>query len=362
MGYFCATIEEKEYIDCDFRVEWRVSEKVFFPINKGFLNILRRGTYSMNSLQRMVRDFLESLEVELGRSPKTIESYDRALQGFLAWSKLSDAHDITLEKIRQYRIFLNRKTTARGEELKKTTQIYHVVVLRNFLRYLAKNDIASASPDRVETGKMPTRQVNFLDSEEVDRFLLASRGENRGALRDQAIVELLFSSGLRVSELVHLDRDQIQLKTSELSVRGKGGKVRMVFLSDRARVALNRYLASRSDIDPALFVATKKGFGEKSKGDDMRISVRTIERIVHRLAVKAGIVKSVHPHTLRHSFATDLLRNGADIRSVQVLLGHASIVTTQLYTHVTDEGLRETHRRFHGKKRKDVDDERETTA
>jgi site-specific recombinase XerD len=233
----------------------------------------------------------------------------------------------------------------------KTTQNYQIVVLRGFLRYLAKEGIESALPERVEVAKVPERQVDFLDPEELERIFAAAEGKGETAQRDRALLELLFSSGLRVSELVALDRESVNLETGEFSVRGKGGKVRMVFVSDRARVALFAYLETRSDVDPALFVSTKKGFARKIANEDMRISVRTVERIVARLAVKAGIMKSVHPHTLRHSFATDLLRNGADIRSVQALLGHSSITTTQIYTHVTDEGLREIHEKFHGKKR-----------
>lgn len=305
-------------------------------------------TKHASSFTVAVREFLEHLEIELGRSPKTIESYARVLGSFSTWANISDPRDITPDRIRAYRVFLNRKTTARGEELRQTTQNYHAVVLRSFLRYLAKRGMKSAEADRVEIGKNPTRQVDFLEPDEIVRLFQASEGKSVQALRDRAILELLFSSGLRVSELVSLDRDDVNIETAEFSVRGKGGKVRLVFLSPRAGSALQRYLDRRMDTEPAIFTSTKRGFG-RAQGSDSRITVRTVERIVKRLATKAGIVKDVHPHTLRHSFATDLLRNGADIRSVQAMLGHSSITTTQIYTHVIDKNLRDTFQKFHGK-------------
>lgn len=295
-----------------------------------------------------VREFLEHLEIELGRSPKTIESYARVLENFSKWASITDPKDITPERIRAYRVFLNRKTNQDGEELRQTTQNYHAVVLRSFLRHLAKRGFGSAEPERVEVGRNPARQVDFLEPEEVARLFQAAEGASLQALRDRAILELLFSSGLRVSELTSLDRNDVNIETGEFSVRGKGGKVRLVFLSPRAGIALRRYLDRRMDAEPALFISTKRGFGG-SGGPGGRITVRTVERIVKHLATKAGIVKDVHPHTLRHSFATDLLRNGADIRSVQAMLGHSSITTTQIYTHVIDKNLRDTFQKFHGK-------------
>ncbi|MFZ1736047.1 MAG: tyrosine-type recombinase/integrase [Candidatus Moraniibacteriota bacterium] len=305
----------------------------------------------MAGMLALVTKFLEYMEIERGRSPKTVESYDRVLKSFLTWRGAQDPKDITLESIRKYRLFLNRRQNVHGGELKKTTQNYHIIVLRGFLRYLAKEGIASAPPERIETAKTPERQVDFLESDEFDRLCQAAEGVSETARRDRALLEFLFSSGLRVSELVGLDRESVNLEVGELSVRGKGNKLRMVFVSDRARLALQSYLDTRHDVDPALFVSTRRGFAKKSSVEDLRITVRTVERIVARLAAKAGLTKSVHPHTLRHSFATDLLRNGADIRSVQALLGHSSITTTQIYTHVTDEGLREVHEKFHGKGR-----------
>ncbi len=309
----------------------------------------------MTDISALVTRFLEYMEIERGRSPKTVESYDRVLGSFLLWLKARKPEDITLEKIRQYRLFLNRKKVRNGEELKKTTQNYHIVVLRGFLRYLARQGVSSALPEMVEMAKVPERQVDFLELDEFERMCLAAGGKSKSHRRDRAILEFLFSSGLRVSELAGLDRESVNLDAGELSVRGKGGKVRMVFLSDRARVALKEYLDDRKDIDQALFVSTKRGFSRNPAYGDGRITVRTVERLVARLATRAGITKKVHPHTLRHSFATDLLRNGADIRSVQALLGHSSITTTQIYTHVTDEGLREVHEKFHGKGRESRD-------
>lgn len=307
--------------------------------------------FSMADVAYFLTKFLEYVEIERGRSPKTAESYDRVLRSFFEWGKVTDTKDITLDLVRKYRVFLNRKQTVRGDELKKTTQNHHVIVLRSFLKYLVREGVSSLVSDRIELAKVPGRHVDFLEPEELKRLFEAAEGKGLTALRNRALLETFFSSGLRVSELVSLNRESVNLETGEFSVRGKGGKVRMVFLSDRARLAIQAYLASRGDIDSALFISTMKGFGRKSSDEDLRITVRTVERIVARLAQKAGIMKAVHPHTLRHSFATDLLRNGADIRSVQALLGHSSITTTQIYTHVTDESLRAIHEKFHGKKR-----------
>lgn len=239
--------------------------------------------------------------------------------------------------------------------MRKSTQTYHVVVLRSFLKFLAKEDIETVPAEKIEVGKTPTRQVDFLEFDEVERLLRAAGGDDLRSRRDRAILELLFSSGLRVSELTSLDRDQVNLKRGEFSVRGKGSKLRVVFLSDTAKTAIERYLEKRLDMDPALFIAIpKKGLGKKrADSAGLRLTERSVQRLVRRYATKAGIVKDVHPHTLRHSFATDLLRNGADIRSVQAMLGHSSITTTQIYTHVTNERLREIHEKFHGRKRKD---------
>lgn len=307
-------------------------------------------------IEKLARRFLEHLEIELDRSPRTIDAYARSLTKFFLMAAIRRPEDITIERVRGYRIRLNREPGDRGEPLSKTTQTYHVVVLRSFLRFLAKEDIVSLPAEKIAVGKAPTRQVDFLEYDEVESLLEAASGTGLRALRDRAVLELLFSAGLRVSELTSLDREQVNLKKGEFSVRGKGSKLRVVFLSDGARDALARYLDRRRDMDPALFVAVPKvkregGDGRKG-GKGLRLTERSVQRLVKKYAVRAGIIKDVHPHTLRHSFATDLLQNGADIRSVQAMLGHASITTTQIYTHVTNEHLREIHEEFHAKKKK----------
>lgn len=305
------------------------------------------------NLEKFKVQYLEYLEIEKDRSPKTIENYDHYLERFLKWARVSLPGAITDELVRRYRLQLNRLVDEKGRPLKKITQNYHVIALRNFLKYLAKRDIKTLAAEKVELGKTGERQVDFLEVEEVERMFGAADGVDQKSLRDRAILELLFSSGLRVSELVNLNRDQVNLKTGEFSVRGKGSKVRVVFISDRAKSALERYVEKRSDIDPALFVRIGiKHLEKKSKADNLRITPRTVQRIVKFYALKAGIVKDVHPHTLRHSFATDLIQNGADIRSVQEMLGHSSVTTTQIYTHVTNRQLKEVHKAFHGKRRK----------
>lgn len=302
-------------------------------------------------LRMLAEQFLEHLEIELSRSPKTIESYRRSLEKFFVWSCAEAPSDITIDKIRSYRIVLNRPN-AEGITLTKSTQNYHVVVLRSFLKYLAKEDIVSVPAEKLEIGRTPDRQVDFLEYEEVERLLAAAGDTTLRGLRDRAILELFFSAGLRVSELTGLDRDHVNLDKGEFGIRGKGSKLRVVFISASAKTWLRRYLEKRVDMDPALFISIpKKGLGKERGNGSLRLTERSVQRLVKRLATKAGIVKDVHPHTLRHSFATDLLQNGADIRSVQAMLGHASITTTQIYTHVTNEHLREIHERFHGKRK-----------
>lgn len=306
-------------------------------------------------LERLAQGFLGHLEIEMGRSPRTIRSYTEVLGSFFEWGTLKQAKDITVERVRSYRIFLNRKLTLSGHPLRPTTQAYHAIVIRTFLKYLAREDIETLPAEKIEIGRVPERQVDFLEEDEVERLLQSPAGDTLRVRRDRAILALLFSAGLRVSELTALDRDQVNLRKDEFSVRGKGNKLRIVFLSEDAKRILRDYLDHRTDIDPALFVAHgKKGLTNRQAAHriSQRLTPRSVERIVKYYAKKAGIVKDVHPHTLRHSFATDLLRNGADIRAVQTMLGHASITTTQIYTHVTNERLREIHKTFHGKGRK----------
>lgn len=308
-----------------------------------------------NEIEGLAKGFCEHLEIEMNRSNRTLESYSNTLAFFFAWGNIQSPADITIEKVRGYRIYLNRKPTRHGTTLKRSTQAYHAIVLRTFLKHLAKNDVPSLAPEKIEIGRIPERQVDFLEYDEVERLLAAPAGEHIRNRRDRALLELLFSAGLRVSELTGLDRDQVNLDKEEFSVRGKGSKLRIVFLSPRAKTAIGEYLEHRDDIDPALFVShPKKGLVNKKNAarETLRLTPRTVERLVKHYAKKAGIVKDVHPHTLRHSFATDLLINGADIRSVQAMLGHASITTTQIYTHVTNERLKEIHQTFHGKRKK----------
>jgi site-specific recombinase XerD len=292
--------------------------------------------------------YLEYLEIERNRSSKTIENYNRYLDKFLNFAKVKKPEGITEEIVRQYRLYLNRLRSADGEALKKVTQNYHVIALRNFLKYLARNGIKSVSAEKIELGKQEDREVIFLEGDELERLLAAPEGDSVQSLRDKAILNLLFSTGMRVSELCSLDKDKIDLKRGEFAVRGKGSKIRVVFLSEKAIKEIKDYIDKRTDVDEALFIRIPKN---QAKEKDLRLTPRSIQRIVKKYSIKAGIIgKNVSPHTLRHSYATDLLQNGADIRSVQSLLGHSSVTTTQIYTHVTDKQLREVHQKFHNKK------------
>ncbi len=295
--------------------------------------------------------YLEHLEIEKNRSPKTLENYGRYLDRFLNFAKIKHAEDMDDERVRQYRLYLNRLTDKHGDTLKKVTQNYHVIALRNFLKYLAKRGIKSVSAEKIELGRTEDRHVTFLENNELDRLLNSPEGTNLNALRDRAMLRMLFSTGMRVSELCSMDRDKIDLKRGEISVMGKGRKIRMVFLSDDACKHINIYLDKRTDTDEALFIRIPKS-GKFGKNSNLRLTPRSIQRIVKKYSIKAGIMgKNISPHSLRHSMATDLLRNGADIRSVQAMLGHSSVTTTQIYTHVTDSQLKEVHQRFHGKKK-----------
>lgn len=311
-------------------------------------------------LPELKRQFLEYLEIEKGRSHKTIENYEHYLGRFFDWARLTEPKDITEDLIRGFRVHLSRWENPDGRMLKKNTQNYYIIALRSFLKYLGKRDITSLPAEKVEVGKVSRKEVEFLESDEVERILAAASGADFKSLRDRALLELLFSAGLRVSELTGINRDKLDLRNNEFAVRGKGDKVRVVFVSDNAKKALEKYLNRRTDIDPALFVRDAKAlekFNGKNKKDkkeakSLRLTPRSVQRIVKYYAAKAGIIKEVHPHTLRHSFATDLLINGADIRSVQAMLGHSSITTTQIYTHVTNQQLREVHKAFHGRRRR----------
>ncbi len=314
-------------------------------------------------INKLKREFLEYLEIEKGRSLKTVENYDRYLTRFLKFSEVKSPDDLTDENVRSYRLWLNRqsaktakshlatrKTTSDVGTLKKNTQNYHLIALRVFLKYLAKRSVPSLAPEKIELAKTPERELDLITETELSRLIKAPNekvevGSEVKAYRDRAILELLFSTGLRVSELCNLNRDSVNLARDEFSVRGKGEKVRLVFLSEEARQAIKNYLSKRKDMDEAMFAGLSK---INTKGE--RLTPRSVERIIKKYAIKSGISKKVTPHTLRHSFATDLLQNGADIRSVQMMLGHANVSTTQIYTHVTDKHLRDIHKKFHNKR------------
>jgi len=306
-------------------------------------------------LSGYLRRFLEYLEIEKGRSSLTIRNYEFYLNRFIEWAKDPKPGDIDMESVRQYRLYLNRLENKKKDEgLKKTTQNYHLIALRSFLKYLARHDVESLAPEKIELAKQGSREPSFLDAKDLERLLDAPQKSDAPPLiqaRDRAILELFFSTGMRVSELASLKKDSINLDRDEFSVRGKGDKVRVVFLSHQARHFLKEYLSSRLDECPFLFVRHDRAKSGATKVGSL--TPRSIERLVQRYSAEAGIPKHVSPHTLRHSFATDLLMNGADIRSVQSMLGHASITTTQIYTHVTNQQLREVHQAFHARTRKD---------
>ncbi len=299
-------------------------------------------------IQKLLREYLDYLEVEKNRSPKTRMSYERYLRRYIIEAGIATLSDITPESVRRFRLGLARATTGKGDELKKSTQMYYVIAIRNFLKYLIRHDYAVFSPDKIELPKIGARQIEIIEYPELERLLAAPKGDNIKTLRDKAILETLFSTGLRIAELCRLNR-YLDLQKGELSIRGKGDKLRIVFLSDTAKRAIKDYLDKRGDTEEALFVSFSNGKNPKILG---RILPRTIERLVQGYGRKAGIVgKHLTPHSLRHLFATDLLSNGADLRSVQELLGHSNIATTQVYTHLTNKGLREIHRSFHGRRR-----------
>ncbi len=340
-------------------------------------------------LSQWVRLFLEYCEVDRGHSPLTVSNYAHYLERFLQFCdsrQISNPEKITQEGIHDYRLWLNRlpnpnlsTSVSPFDTLSKSTQNYHLIALRSFLKFLAKRDVTTLSPERIELADTPDREISYLEPEELVRLVEAPKATTLIGARDAALLATLFSTGLRVAELTNLDRDQLNLKTEELTVIGKGGKARLVFISDHANAALANYLKRRRDKDPALFIrhgkkavsaafaprighkGAKNGASEgdypvKISGDavsQLRLTPRSIQRIVKKYAKAAGITKDIHPHTLRHSFATDLLSNGADIRSVQQLLGHSSITTTQIYTHVTNKQLLDVHKKFHSASQED---------
>jgi site-specific recombinase XerD len=293
-------------------------------------------------------DFLEYLEIEQNRSQKTIQNYDHYLTRLIDFADNDlQVSDITPELIRKWRLWLNRLGTNVSDELGKSTQNYHLIALRGFLKFCAKRNIPALTADKIELARTKRKQVTFLNEEELGRLFSQPDPDKLAGVRDRAILELLFSSGLRVSELVGLDRDHINLKRREFMVRGKGQKDRPIFISPAAAEWVQEYLERREDNTAPLFVRYSGKKTVDLSGNYHRLTARSIQRLVSRYALLAGITKHVSPHTLRHSFATDLLMNGADLRSVQAMLGHSNISTTQIYTHVTDPHLKSVHEQFH---------------
>jgi site-specific recombinase XerD len=292
-------------------------------------------------IERLLQDYLNYLEIEKNRSPRTSENYKHYILEFLKFAKISSPAEITDDVVREFRVALARR------DMKRVTQGYYAIALRNFLKYMAKRDIKTLSADKIELPKVPGRQIDTLEYGDLERLLAAPKGDSLRDLRDKAILEMFFSTGLRLAELCALPRG-IDLKRGELSVRGKGDKLRVVFISDSARDAVKAYMARRGDAEEKLFVSLDRV--GKVIGP---ITPRAVQRLVAARATQAGIPNHIHAHLLRHSFATDLLVNGADIRSVQELLGHANISTTQVYTHLTNNQLRDVHKAFHGARRKE---------
>jgi len=298
-------------------------------------------------VSELILDYIEHLEVEGGRSSKTAENYKLYLERFVEFTGDLVVDKITSEIIRKYRLWLNRYKNNSEDELATITQSYHLIALRGFLGYLSKRDIATLSPEKIELPKVSRKQVTFLHYDEITRMCDAIPLNDEQGLRDRVIIELLFSSGLRVSELVNLNRDHVNTKRREFMVRGKGQKDRPVFIGEATANRVDEYLSARLDNLPPLFLSYSRNNLSSHTGDYRRLTARSIQRIISKYARLAGITKHVSPHTMRHSFATDLLMNGADLRSVQSMLGHSNISTTQVYTHVTDQHLREIYEKFH---------------
>lgn len=302
------------------------------------------------SISNLITDFLEYMEIEKGRAVQSVKNYDRYLRHFAYFAKeneVENPEDINLDLVRKYRLYLNRDNKA------KATQNYYLIALRSYLKFLPKKNIKSLDANQIELAKTDERQITFLTDKELDEILAKPDLSTIQGLRDIAIMELLFSTGLRVSELSSLKKKDINLEKNEFSIKGKGGKVRVVFTDDKAKETLKRYLSARTDDNEYLFISY--GHTNKTTTNKLQtttsITPRSIQRMIQKYAKSAGITKHVSPHTLRHSFATDLLMAGADLRSVQSLLGHSSVTTTQIYTHVTDQHLQEVHQAFHGRRR-----------
>lgn len=300
------------------------------------------------TLSSLVTDFLEYLELERNSSQLTIRNYDHYLKRFLEFAKDIEAKDIDLNMIRRYRLYLSRWSDPQtGKPLKRVTQNYFMIALRAFLRYLARVDVETLSPEKVELGEQEPRPLKILDEVQLKSLLEAPDVSQKDGIRDRALLETLFSTGLRVSELASLNRDTINLNRREFGIVGKGGKERVVFLTDSSAEWLEKYINIRKDTFKPLFIRFQGKVDPTNNGEAMRLTTRSIERIIEKYVKKLGLSVKATPHTLRHSFATDLLINGADIRSVQEMLGHSNIATTQIYTHVTNKHLKDIHKAFH---------------
>ena len=325
-----------------------------------FIVFIKQYMNKRNLFKKHLNNFLVYLEIEKNRSQATVKNYDFYLNRFVNWGKensVNKPEQITTTKITSYRLWLNRLTTSQNEPLSKKTQNYHLISLRSFLKYLTKKDIKTLAPEKIELGKQEERTVDFLESSDLESLLeapLKTKGNLMLKTRDKAIIELLFATGLRVSELSNLLIKQVNLAKDEFTIRGKGRKIRIIFLSKQAKYYLNEYLKLRKDNSPFLFIShdNARQTREIEEQEIKNLTPRSIQRIIEKYAKIAGITKPISPHTLRHSFATDLLLNGADISSVQSMLGHSSITTTQIYTHITNNQLRDVHKAFHGRQRK----------
>lgn len=304
----------------------------------------------MPKISTLITDFLEYLELERNTSLRTIKNYDHYLKRFLEFAGDIEVSGIDLQLVRKYRLFLSRFVDPITKKtLKRVTQNYFMIALRAYLRYLARIDVKTLSAEKVELGEEDPSPLKILDEDSLERLLNAPDVSLKDGIRDKTILELLFSTGLRVSELASLDCDQINLQRREFGIVGKGGKERVVFISDTAADWIERYLKTRRDTFKPLFIRYQGKVSLEDSGEKMRLTARSIERVVTKYVKIAGLSIKATPHTLRHSFATDLLVNGADIRSVQEMLGHANISTTQIYTHVTNRQLKEIHKAFHSK-------------
>jgi site-specific recombinase XerD len=302
-------------------------------------------------LPELINQFLEYLEIEKNCSKLTIRDYRHYLDVFNEWFDTTlpgkSLEDLDLTIVRKYRVFLANRADNKGLTLSRVTQNYYVIALRSFLRFLVKNDYKTLEPSKIDLPRTESRSLKFLNKDQVDRLVTAADTSTEEGIRDRAIIELLFSTGLRVSELVKLNHDQVNLERREFGVIGKGNKLRLVFVSDRAADWIKRYMDERKDVFKPLFIRYSGKVVEDNGGERMRLTARSVERIVKKYVRKARIPVDATVHTLRHSFATDLLTNGADLRSVQEMLGHKNIATTQIYTHITNPQLRNVHQHFH---------------